>query len=202
MPRQKILQENQTYTFSSYFDMPYEPDEIIGEFGYTLQRQKLALPETKSELTNLGNLRQRLENILPLVSLTSETARREVLVAPILMEVAAYCNCQLRIEYALNVNSWLRGSLDYLLLSEEDFLVIEAKKDDLTRGFTQLAVQLIALAEVEAKEHFYGAVTIGNAWSFGKLETEGKVIYQDIALYSVPKDLELLMGILVEILGK
>ena len=202
MPRQKILQENQTYTFSSYFDMPYEPDEIIGEFGYTLQRQKLALPETKSELTNLGNLRQRLENILPLVSLTSETARREVLVAPILMEVAAYCNCQLRIEYALNVNSWLRGSLDYLLLSEEDFLVIEAKKDDLTRGFTQLAVQLIPLAEVEAKEHFYGAVTIGNAWSFGKLETEGKVIYQDIALYSVPKDLELLMGILVEILGK
>lgn len=63
-------------------------------------------------------------------------------------------------------------------------------------------MQLIALAEVEAKEHFYGAVTIANAWSFGKLETEEKIIYQDISLYSVPSDLELLMKILVNILGK
>ena len=199
MPKQRILQENQTYTFSSYFDMTYEPDEILGEFGYTLRRQKLALPETKAELTNLVNLRQRLENILPLVSLTSEIARREILVAPILMEVAAYCHCQLRIEYVLNVNSWLRGSLDYLLISQQDLLVVEANKDDLIRGFTQLAVQLIALAEVEEQEQFYGAVTIGNAWSFGKLNSKEKVIDQDITLYSVPNDLEKIVKILVAI---
>ena len=30
----KILQEGQSYTFPSYFEMPYEADEILAEFGY------------------------------------------------------------------------------------------------------------------------------------------------------------------------
>jgi len=58
--------------------------------------------------------------------------------------------------------------LDYLLRSQKNLLVIEAKNDDLTRGFTQLAVELIALAEVEENNILYGAVTIGDVWRFGK----------------------------------
>jgi hypothetical protein len=37
------------------------------------------------------------------------------------------------------VSDRLKGTLDYLLQSRHDLLVIEAKKDDLTKGFTQLA---------------------------------------------------------------
>ena len=70
------------------------------------------------------------------------------------MEIVHYCHCQLRIEYPLKVNDWLKSSLDYLLCSTNNLLVIEAKNDDLTRGFTQLAVELIALAEVEEKKNF------------------------------------------------
>ena len=55
---------------------------------------------------------------------------------------------------------------------------------------------------MEEKEHFDGAVTLGNAWFFGKLETKSRVIYQDINLYSVPNNLESLLNILVNILDK
>ncbi|MEI6441839.1 MAG: hypothetical protein WCO29_01595 [Nostocales cyanobacterium ELA583] len=51
----------------------------------------------------------------------------------------------MKIEYAVNVNNWLKGNLDYLLRSQQSLLVIEAKNDDLSRGFTQFAVELIAL---------------------------------------------------------
>ncbi|MEQ8465271.1 MAG: hypothetical protein RIC07_17055 [Coleofasciculus sp. E1-EBD-02] len=82
------------------------------------------------------------------VSLSNEKARRETLVSPILLEVICYCQCQMRIEYPLTINNWLKGNLDYLLLSRNNLVVIEAKNDDLTRGFTQLAVELIALSHI------------------------------------------------------
>jgi hypothetical protein len=98
------------------------------------------------------------------------------------------------------VNDWLKGNLDYLLRSQTSLTVIEAKRDDLTRGFTQLAVELIALAEVEAQDILYGAVTIGEAWRFGKLDKTQALITQDLGLYKVPDELETLMAILVGIL--
>ena len=199
MSKAPILQEGQSYTFRSYFEMPYEPDEILAELGYTLVRSPLSLPKATTPFEGLPELRQRLENILPLVSLTSEMARREILVAPILMEVATYCNCQLRIEYPLHVNNWLKGNLDYLLRSTQNLLVVEAKNDDMTRGFTQMAVELIALSKIEEQDIFYGAVTIGNGWQFGTLNVSQETITQDIDLYSIPGNLEELVNILVGI---
>ena len=200
MPKIPILQDNQSYTFRSYFEMPYEPDEILAEFGYYLHKNRLILPQTKRELDRLSDLKQSLEESLLLVNLTSETARRETLVAPILLEVARYCQCQLRIEYPLMVNNWLRGNLDYLVKGENILLVVEAKKDDLTRGFTQLAVEMIALAQAEELDIVYGAVTIGDTWRFGRLEQQKNSIRQDISLYRVPDDLERLMIILIGII--
>jgi len=200
MTRKSILQENQSYTFRSYFEMPYEADEILAELGYSLIRKHLTLPRSDRHLERLEELKQRIEESLPLVSLSSETARRETLVAPTLLEVARYCQCQVRIEYSLSVNNWLKGNLDYFLKHNPSLLVVEAKNDDLTRGFTQLAVELIAISEVEEGDVFYGCVTIGDAWRFGRLEKTNQQIFQDISLYRIPDDLEDLMRILVGIL--
>jgi hypothetical protein len=38
MSKIKILEEDQSYTFGSYFELPYEADEILAEFDYSLQR--------------------------------------------------------------------------------------------------------------------------------------------------------------------
>jgi hypothetical protein len=205
MPKPKILQEGKEYTFPSYFEMTYEPEEILAEFGYNLVRAKLSLPQTHKTLDRISELKDRIERTLPRVSLTSETARRETLVAPLLLEVATYyCDCQLRIEYPLVVTKWLKGNLDYLLrsnynLSHPSLLVVEAKNDDITRGFTQMAVELIALSQVEEQPFQYGAVTIGDVWRFGLLDIEAKRITEDIKIYSLPDDLEALMMSLVGI---
>lgn len=200
MSKPKILQENQSYTFRSYFELLAEPDEILAELGYTLKVEMLPLPRSDRPLPQQVTLAQQIHDTLPLVSLSSETARREVLIAPIVLAIAVHCQSQLRIEYALAVNDWLKGTLDYLLRSTHSLIVIEAKRDDLSRGFTQLAAEMIALAQAEDLEMLYGAVTIGEVWRFGKLDQARKTITQDIALYSVPGQLEQLLQILVGIL--
>jgi hypothetical protein len=201
MTRLKILQENTNYSFRSYFELPNDPDEILAEFGYTLKQARLKLPQTSRLLDGLQELQQNLEAILPYVQLTSETAKREILVAPILTRVAIICQQVLRIEYSLKVNNLLQGNLDYLIRSSHSLIVIEAKRDDLTRGFTQLATEMIALAMTEEPPTvIYGAVTIGNLWIFGLLDSETFSITQDITSYVIPDDLEPLIKILVGIL--
>ncbi|TAE58784.1 MAG: hypothetical protein EAZ87_12200 [Nostocales cyanobacterium] len=200
MSKIKILQEDQSYTFRSYFELPYEADEILAELGYSLVKSRLSLPKITNSLEKFLEIKNKLDDILPFINLSNETARRETLVSPILLEIVHYCHCQLRIEYPLKVNDWLKGTLDYLLRSQNSLLIIEAKNDDLTRGFTQLAVELIALAEIETQNILYGAVTMGDIWRFGKLDKNQKQIVQDINLFKIPDDLLDLSQVLVGIL--
>lgn len=79
MPRTKILQEDQSYTYRSYFEMPYEADEILAEFGYSFVTKRLQLPTSNQRLERLSELRRQIEETLPLIRLSSETARRETI---------------------------------------------------------------------------------------------------------------------------
>jgi hypothetical protein len=197
----KILQEGATYSFRSYFELPNDSDEILAEFGYRLNQIRLQLPSTTRQLDGLNELQQRLETDLQFVRLSSETAKREILVAPVMIRVAVICQQILRIEYPLKVNAQLQGNLDYLIRANHSLVVVEAKRDDMTRGFTQLAVEMIALSMLDdAPNVIYGAVTIGHVWMFGVLDAATQTITQDIAAYAVPDDLEQLIKILVGIL--
>ena len=197
----KLLDKDANYTYRSYFELPFDTDEILAEFGYSYTQARLNLTRTQKELTGLDQLKAQIEETLPYVQLTSESAKREVLVAPVLTRVATICHQILRFEYPLKVNNWLQGNLDYLIRAESQIVVVEAKRDDLTRGFTQLAVEMIALAMVnEAQQNIYGVVTMGNFWVFGVLDREKKRITQDIGGYQVPDDVEDLIRVLVGIL--
>ncbi|MEM9542547.1 MAG: hypothetical protein AAGA60_24030 [Cyanobacteria bacterium P01_E01_bin.42] len=203
MSKPSILQADRSYTFRSYFELPYEAEDILAEFGYAFARKRLSLPQSDRPLTQIPELQQRIEETLPLIRLSSEAARRETLIAPVLLEIARYCQCQLRIEYPLQVSNRLKGTLDYLLRSQNQLLVIEAKNDDLTRGFTQLAVELIALSEWDSSLTFlYGAVTIGDIWIFGTLRQEARTIEQDVRSLRVPDDLEILVRTIIGILER
>jgi len=182
--------------------MAYEPEDILAEFGYTLQRSLLSLPQSTANLDRLDNLKNRIEESLPYISLTSETAHRELLIAPLLLDVVHYTRAQLRIEYPLTVTEQLKGSLNYYLYSVGKLLVIEAKNADLAKGFTQLAVELVALDKSTDSEQpmLQGAVSTGDIWQFGILHREQKQIQQGLTLYRVPDDLESLTRILVKIL--
>lgn len=203
MSKVPIIQPDQSYSFSDYFKLNSDPEEILGYFGYSFQPQSLELPKSERELERLENLKQRLQENLPYVSLTSEAARREFLIAPVLMDLIYYTQARLKVEYPLTVNDQLKGSLDYYFQSENHLLVIEAKNADLQRGFTQLGVELIAIDQWSPTSNpiLYGAVSMGNIWQFGVLNRQPKQILQDINLYRVPADLEDLLRILVSILG-
>ena len=197
----KILQPEASYTFRSFFELPNDPDEILAEFGYSYTQARLPLPRAARPLSGLESLKTQIEETLPYVQLTSEAAKREVLVAPVLLRVATLCRQVLRFEYPLKVNNWLQGNLDYLIRSERQVVVVEAKRDDLTRGFTQLAVEAIALSMLEdAPNRIYRAVTIGSFWVFGCLDGETRQVTQDIGGFKVPDDVEDLVRVLVGIL--
>ncbi|MEA5617750.1 hypothetical protein VB711_07850 [Cronbergia sp. UHCC 0137] len=197
----KIIQPDSSYTFRSYFELSNDTDEILADFDYHLIKKRLQLPKTNRQLSGIVELKQNLEDVLPYVPLTSETARREILVAPVLSRVAIICQQILRIEYPVKVNNLLQGNLDYLIRSIHSLIVVEAKRDDLTRGFTQLAVELIALSMLdESPDIIYGTVTIGNVWIFGILDINSRTIFQDIGTYTLPDNLENLISILVGIL--
>ncbi|WP_414619082.1 hypothetical protein [Calothrix sp. CCY 0018] len=202
MSRQRILQAGLSYTFSKYFELPYAPADILLELGCTYVRSQLQLPKYEGELDCIDFLKRYLPRNLNYVNPISEAARREVLIAPTLLEICAETQSELNIEYPVHVNNFLKGSFDYFISSPNALVVIEAKQSDLSRGFTQLAVELIALDRwIDSPVTvLYGAVTTGEDWRFGIFYRQEKKIVQDIKLYRVPEELELLLRALVGIL--
>lgn len=200
-----LLDPNQSYTFSKYFELGFEASELAAEFGYTLTRKILNLPQFPGELDRLQELRDRIVEILPYVPLTSELARREILISRVVTELIHYTHAELRIEYSLKVTNLLQGSLDYLLKAHtlNQLLVIEAKYEDLTRGFTQLVAELVAIdqwdnsPDVSIQSVLVGAVSTGTIWQFGTLDRVSKHFEQGVNSYRVPEDLELVLRILV-----
>lgn len=198
-----VLQPEQSYTFSKIFDLKVEADELSAYFGYTFQRKRLNLPHHPGPIDRLEELRSRIEAVMPYVSLTSETSRREVLISQVVLEVVQTTKAQLRIEYPIKVTEQLQGYLDYLLQSQNEILVIEAKREDMDYGFSQLVAEMIALDQWDrspAQPLLIGVVTTGQIWRFGVLDRAKKNIEQGLDLYRVPEDLESVLRILIHAL--
>jgi hypothetical protein len=198
-----ILDSRQSYTFSRIFDLKIRADDLANEFGYTFARKRLNLSQYPGSLETVGALKERIERVLPYVDLSTETSRREVLISQVILEVIQQTKAKLRIEYPIKVTEQLQGYLDYLLQSQTDLLVIEAKREDLDYGFTQLAAEMIALDQWERTPNqptLLGAVTTGKVWEFGLLHRSTKHLEQGLDSYRVPDDLEPLVRILVQVL--
>lgn len=201
MTRLPILNPEETYTFSRYAELTFDPEDILAELGFSLEKAALAMPQFSGHL-DCTALKERLEQDLLCVDLTSETARREVLIAPTLLELCRLSQSKLKIEYPVMVNNFLKGTLDYFVISRTNLLVVEAKNADMARGMTQLAVELIAIDSWTNLEVsiLYGAVTTGDIWKFAFLQREQNCINVDINLYRVPADLDNLLRMLIGII--
>lgn len=198
-----ILNPEQTYTFSKFFELKIRADDFVREFGYKFSRKRLNLPQFQGDLDRLEALNSRITEVLPYTDLSSETSRREILISQVVIDLVHYTQSELRIEYPIKVNEQLQGYLDYLLRTQKELLVIEAKRQDLDYGFTQLAAELIALDQWDNTPDqpvIIGAVTTGKLWEFGQLHRAEKHIEQGLESYRVPEDLDPLMRILVQAL--
>jgi hypothetical protein len=198
-----ILKENKNYTFSDYFDLSYSTKDIIAELGYQFRLEKLALPcATIIDNDKIIQLKESLYKKLPHISLNSEMAKREFLISPLLFLLLDYVEFDINVEYTISINDKLKGNIDYLLSSAQNFIVVEAKNADMERGFTQLAAELIAFSHYSenSKDLLYGAVTVGTIWQFGLLDAKNKILHKDIDGFLVPADLERLFAVLLGIL--
>jgi hypothetical protein len=200
--KRNLILPDKSYTFSDYFKMRVSTEDVANYFGYAKENARLKLPLSKMELPVLDRLFSVIEDTLLHISLENEITRREFLIAPVMAEVRRLTNSKLRSEYWFEYDNQLKGSMDYFLRSEHNLIVIEAKDADMTRGFTQLSVEMIALdkADETDQEIIYGAITTGNIWQFGCLQRIGKTIYQDIKNFDLIEDLEILVRTLVGIL--
>ncbi len=199
----KILLPDKIYTFRSYFKMRFSIVDILRELGASFTKAAIVPPNaTAIDSDRLQSLTDRVKATAARVNLSSEAARREALIFPVLFEVAELTGAQMEIEYAVDVSPYLRGELDYLLRTHQNALIVEAKNADLVHGFTQLAAEFIALdGWTDSTEAIlYGAVTTGDIWQLGSFDRTSRIITQDLELYRVPTDLPILMSILVAML--
>lgn len=200
----KIFREGKKYTFNDYFDMGNPTDEIVAALGYSLRTQQIALPRHQ-DITQeaLERISATYYSLIPKISINSEIAKREVMIAPVLHAVIQRMNATLNIEYPVDVNDKLSGTIDYLFRSSQELIVIEAKKGDLERGFTQLAAEMIVMdlyEEQNGLSRVYGAITIGEVWRFAVLERAQKQLIKDIHTFRFPEDLREIFSILTGII--
>jgi hypothetical protein len=199
-----VLKEGKKYTFSDYFEFNNPPEEIAAAFGYSFDTAVLQFPTWKGgHETDAAAMQKRFYEILPKIALNSEMAKRDFMIAPVLWSIISHVKARINVEYTLDVDDSLSGSLDYLICSTNEMVVIEAKKGDLDRGFNQLIAELIALDRYEAKQGpamLYGAVSIGELWRFCILERTKKHLCRDLHTWRVPEDIEQLFALLLGIL--
>jgi len=202
--KKSILIEGKKYTFSDYFELNNPTEEIVEELGYSFSHEVVNLPQSDDyEHNDIRKLQDTFYTILPKITVNSEIAKRDFLIAPILVEIARNTESKINVEYAIEIDSRLSGSLDYLIRLKRELIVIEAKKGDLDKGFNQLSAELIALdkyKESNESDRLYGAITIGDVWRFGVLERKQQHITKDINSFTIPGDLEKVFSILIGIL--
>jgi hypothetical protein len=201
-----IIDINRSYTFSNYSELKIDPIDLAEYFSYSIRRTPLKLSQYEGGINRLETLIADINDILPRLITMNEQAKREMLIAPIVRAVVQIADAFVRVEYPVSVSNQLQGNLDYLLSVDNlgQLLVIEAKRDDLDYGFTQLIAELIALdfwersPSVEKQPQLVGAITTGQIWQFALLDRKSKHIDQGLDFYVLPRDIETLIRILVQ----
>jgi hypothetical protein len=198
----KVLKLDESYTFSKYFDLPFDIEDILADLDCQFDRAPLTLPHYPNLIDRLADVEEQIQDGIRYVGVTSEQARREFLIAPVIREVCRMTQQRVRVEYPVAVNNWLKGTFNYYFQAN-NLLIIEAKRENLDSGFTQLAAELIGLdqwVDVESSL-FYGAVTTGQDWRFGIFHRQERRIVEDLKLYRVPEELETLLKIIAGIVS-
>jgi hypothetical protein len=154
------------------------------QFGIKVRDHSLF--EAIGDLVPSPWLRESLENGIQL-SWTSEKARGEFIVAPILIECRNRMQRRISVfsGIAMNVDAekGLNGTCDFVLartsstvtLQAPLMVILEAKKQDIDEGLGQCAVQMLGACRFNEREgipvpFIYGCVTNGDSWQFLKLQ--------------------------------
>lgn len=189
--------------------------EVVQRFQLVLEEQRnlfAAVPEVEP-----GDfLRTLLEENVPLaLALSTEKARSELMIAPVLVEVRKLARRQISLfsgaDFTVDATQGLTGVCDFLLArSREQFfirapivVIVEAKNENFKTGMgqcsaTMVAAQVLNMREGTGPSTIYGAVTTGNVWKF--LQLEGNTLLIDLPEYHIER-VGKILGILLAMVG-
>ncbi len=156
------------------------------------------------------------QNVAFAVAQSTEKARSEFMIAPILAEVRQHLAGQVSlfsgVEFIVDEAAGLTGICDFLFSHSKQNLyieapvlsVVEAKNESFKQGIAQVGAEMVAAKlfnanEGHALERVYGVVTIGDEWQFLKLEKN--TLFVDSKRYDLG-ELSSILGILVWMLQK
>lgn len=156
-------------------------------------------------------LRQTLDEGAPLaIAMSTEKARSELIVAPILMEVRRQCGGRVSLfsgmEFSVDPDRGLTGYCDFLMAASPSQIdiqapvlaVVEAKNDNIHNGIPQCIAEMHAAAlfnerDGHPRRAIYGAVTTGSNWTF--LQLKGADVEVDLDEYYL-REVERVVGVL------
>ncbi|MGF1496409.1 MAG: hypothetical protein ACFB8W_06235 [Elainellaceae cyanobacterium] len=127
------------------------------------------------------------ENLPWAEAVSSEKARSEAIINPILLEVRRICDRQISVfsgeDFTVDPAAGLTGRCDFLISKSPEQLfiqapavvIVEAKKEDTKAGLGQCIAEMVAAQRfnLEAQQPIpaiYGSVSSGTAWKFLKLQ--------------------------------
>jgi hypothetical protein len=181
-------------------------------FGLTLDESRNLFADTKP-VSPSEILTTILIDYVPLATfISTEKARSEFLIAPILAEVRRLLNKRVSLfsgkDFTVDPERGLQGFCDYIISgsSEQLFIsapfitIFEAKKEDIIGGLGQCAAAMVAAQcfnqnQDTEVDRIYGAVTTGTNWKF--LILEETTVYIDPIEYYI-QDVDKILGILLQ----
>ncbi|MEA5602459.1 hypothetical protein [Nostoc sp. UHCC 0252] len=184
--------------------------EVIDSFGLVIHESSgLFANVQEQECSDLLSTILR-ENVDLAVAISSEKARSEMIISPILLEIRRKFNYEISffsgVDFTVDSQRGLNGFCDFILsLSSEQLLVrspvivlVESKNENLRSGLAQCIAEMVAAQLFNERggnqiKAIYGAVTIGTIWQFLKLE--GNVVSIDLSEYYI-RDIKRILGIL------
>ena len=186
--------------------------KVKKSFDLTLDETRNLFADTKP-VTPSDTLRTILIDYIPLATaISTEKARSEFLIAPILAEVRRLLNNKISLfsgnEFNVDATQGLQGFCDYIISNSQEQLFIsapvmfifEAKKEDIIGGLGQcvaamIAAQLFNLNQGNEVGRIYSLVTTGTNWKF--LFLEDTTVYIDYTEYYI-KEVDKIWGILLQ----
>jgi len=163
-----------------------------------------------------AHLRQALDEGAPLaLAMSTEKARSELIIAPILMEVRRQCGGRVSLfsgmEFSVDPAKGLSGFCDFLLSASASQLtieapvlaVVEAKNENIRLGIPQCIAEMLAAVIFNeksgaAERAVYGAVTTGSDWRF--LRMRGLTVEVDREEYYL-REVDRVVGVMVSMLA-
>jgi hypothetical protein len=194
--------------------MPYSKftlSRAVDDFHLTIVEGPRFFPDI-SPVTPTPLLQEILKETLPwAIAVSSEKARSEGIINPVLLEVKRQFQGQISVfsgeEFNVDPDADLIGYCDFLISRSPEQLfikapaivIVEARKEDLKPALGQCLAEMVAAQRFNQQKQapipvIYGIVSSGTAWRFLKLEAQTVSI--DLTDYPLPP-VDQILGFLV-----